>query len=59
MKEERDQQIHQGSKSFALEWMIAAMQILTIICMVKGKPAWKGSLSLLFFGGAFALFYQY
>ena len=26
---------------------------------VKGNPAWKGSLSLLFFGGAAALVYKY
>lgn len=59
VKDERDQQIDQGSKSCALEWMIAATQILTIVCLVKGNPAWKGSFSLLFFGGAFALFYKH
>ena len=38
--------------------VIAAAQILTILCLFKGNPAWKGSLSLLFFGVAFELFYK-
>ena len=29
------------------------------MCLVKGNPAWKGSLSLLFFGCAAALVYKY
>ena len=32
---------------------------MTIICLVKGNPAWKGSLALLFIGGAASLFYKY
>ncbi len=59
MKDERDEQIEVHAKSYALEFMIAATQVLTIMCLVKGNPAWKGSLSLLFFGAAFALFYKY
>lgn len=59
LKDERDQQIEVESKCFALEFMITATQILTVMCLVKGNPAWKGSLSLLFFGAAFMLFYQY
>lgn len=28
--------------------MVAAMQILAIMCFIKGNPAWKESLPLLF-----------
>ncbi len=59
IKDERDEQIDTGSKSMALEFVIAATQVLTIICLVKGNPAWKGSLALLFIGGAASLFYKY
>ncbi len=59
IKDERDEQIDIQAKSNALEYMAAATQILTILCLMKGNPAWKGSLSLLFFGVAFALFYKY
>ncbi len=59
IKDERDEQIDVHAKSHSLEYMIAATQILTVMCLVKGNPAWKGSLSLLFFGAAFGLFYKY
>ena len=58
-RDERDEQIDIHSKSAALEFVIAATQILTIMCLIKGNPAWKGSLALLFIGGAAALFYKY
>ena len=57
-KDERDEQIETNAKSYALEWVTAVTQILTIICIAKGNPAWKGTLSILFFAVAFALFYQ-
>lgn len=59
IKDERDKQIDLQAKNYALEYVIAATQILTIMCLIKGNPAWKGSLSLLFFGIAFELFYKY
>lgn len=59
IKDERDAQIDVQAKSHALEYMVATTQILTIMCFVKGNPAWKGCLSLLFFGASFALFYKY
>lgn len=59
LKDERDKQIETNAKSYALEWVIAVTQILTIICIAKGNPAWKGTLSILFFGIAFTLFYKY
>lgn len=58
-KDERDKQIDLHSKSIALELMIAATQILTILCLIKGNPAWKGSLAMLFLGCAASLFYKY
>ena len=39
--------------------MTTVTQILTIICIVKGNSAWNGTLSILFFAIAFALFYQF
>lgn len=58
-RDERDRQIETRSRSHALDFVIAATQILTIMCLIKGNSAWKGSLSLLFIGGAAALFYKY
>lgn len=55
----RSEQINVQARSHALAYVIAAAQILTILCLVKGNPAWKGSLSLLFLGVAFELFYKY
>lgn len=57
--DERDQQIDTYSRSTALDFMIAATQVLTVICLIKNNPAWKGSLALLFIGGAARLFYKY
>ncbi len=59
VKDERDEQIDVQAKSYSLEYVTAATQILTFMCLIKGNSAWKGSLSLLFFGVAFALFYKY
>ncbi len=59
LKDERDRQIDVQAKSHALEYVIAATQILTVLCLIKGNPVWRGSLSLLFFGIAFMLFYKY
>lgn len=58
-KDERDEQIDTGSKSAALDFVITATQVLTVMCLIKGNPAWKGSLALLFIGGAARLFYKY
>lgn len=68
IKNERDKQtdvqaklreVEPRLKIHPLEYVIAATQILTVMCLIKGNPAWKGSLSLLFFGAAFGLFYKY
>ena len=58
-KDERDEQIDTSSKSAALDFVITATQVLTVMCLIKGNPAWKGSLALLFIGGAARLFYKY
>lgn len=55
LKDERDEQIEVRSKYHALDFLVAATQILTVMCIIKGNPAWKGSLSTLFFGGAAAV----
>lgn len=59
VKKERDKQIDTCSRSAALNFVIAATQVLTMLCLVKRNPAWKGSLSLLFFGAAVQLLYKY
>lgn len=58
-KDERDKEIQTKSESHALSFMTAATQILTVICLFKGNPAWKGGLALLFIGAATALLYKY
>ena len=40
----------------AMDVVVAAGQVVTVLCLVKGNPAWRGTLSLLFFGCAAALF---
>lgn len=59
IKDERDRQIDTAARSHALDFVVAATQVLTVLCAVKGNPAWKGSLSLLFLGGSAMLFYKY
>jgi len=59
LKDERDRMIEVSSSSYALEYMVLATQVLTLVCFVKGNPAWKGSLSLLFLGAAAKLFGKY
>ena len=43
-------------KITVLEIVIAATQVLTVICIFKGNTVWKGSLSILFIGIAASLF---
>ncbi len=59
IRDERDEQIEVQSRARSLEYVVAATQVLTVICLLKGNPAWKGSISLVFFGAAFELFYKY
>ena len=59
VKDERDQFIQTNSRSYALEWATAATQIVTVLCAIKGNPAWKGTLSILFFSIAFSMFYHF
>lgn len=59
VKDERDEMIETRSKSYALESVAAVTQVFTIICLIKGNPAWIGSLSILFFALAFEMFYQH
>lgn len=59
MMDERDKEIEKTSKSYALEFVVGVTQVLTLVCIVKGNAAWKGTLSLLFFGIAAQLYYKY
>nr|WP_297283433.1 hypothetical protein [uncultured Agathobaculum sp.] len=47
VKDERDEQIDVQAKSYSLEYVTAATQILTFMCLIKGNSAWKGSLSFV------------
>lgn len=51
-KDERDTMIETQARSHALEGMIVATQILTLICILKHNPAWRAGLALLFIGAA-------
>ncbi len=59
VRDERDEMIDRDAKNWSLELVVCATQVLTVICAVKGNSAWKGSLSLLFFGVAAGLLYKY
>ena len=59
IRDERDEQIEVQSKAHSLECVLSATMILTVICLLKGNPAWKGSISLAFFEAAFEIFYKY
>lgn len=61
-KDERELAIEKEARSYALEGMIVATQILTLICVLKHNSAWKAGLALLFIGGAaefWSLYKQY
>lgn len=57
--DERDDEIDVHSKSSAWEFTAAAAQIFTIMCVVKGNPAWRGGLALIFLGMAANMFYRF
>ena len=59
VKDERDEQIDTSSKSVALDIVITATEILTIICIIKGNPTWKGSLRILCIDLSIGLMYKY
>ena len=59
IKDERDEKIGKDAKVYAFELIIAITQVLTIMCIIKGNPAWKVTISILFFGVAFLLFYEF
>lgn len=59
IRDERDEQIEVQSKARSLEYVLSATTILTVICLIKGNPAWKGFISLAFFEAAFEIFYKY
>lgn len=51
-KDEREMAIEKEARSYALEGMIVATQILTLICVLKHNPAWKAGLAVIFFAVA-------
>lgn len=59
VRDERDEQIEVHSKASSLNYVLTVTTILTVMCLLKGNPAWKGFISLAFFEGAFEIFYKY
>lgn len=59
LKDERDEQIDTDSKSIALNFITTAVEILTIMCLIKGNSAWKGCLGVLCVSVAVVLLYKY
>ena len=59
IRDERDEHIEVHSKAHSMEYVTTIAMILTVMCLLKDNPAWKGSLSLAFFGAAFELFYKH
>lgn len=59
IRDERDEHIEVYSKAHSLEYVLTVSMILTVICLLKGNSAWKGSISLAFFAAAFEIFYKY
>lgn len=58
-KDERDMQIDLRADNHALTFVKAGIQLLTIACLLKKNPAWHGTLSMLFLGGAAELLYKH
>ena len=50
--DEQDRAFTITAKGVAWDCVTVAAQILTILCVVKGNPAWKACLSLIFLGMA-------
>jgi hypothetical protein len=40
IKDERDENIGKDAKVNAFEWLIAITQVLTMMCIIQGNPAW-------------------
>ena len=59
IRDERDEQIEVQCRARSLEYVLSATTILTVICLLKGNPAWKGTISLAFFEAAFEILYKY
>lgn len=59
LKDERDEQIDTDSKSIAGDFVTTAVEILTIMCLIKGNSAWKGCLGVLCVSLSVRLLHKY
>ncbi len=59
LKDERDEQIDSDSKNVSWAFVTTGIQILAIMCLVKGNPAWKGCIGALSIGCSVELLYKY
>lgn len=56
--DERDREIDERSKGRAMDLVTGCAELFTILCILKGNPAWLGGLALLLMGMAAGLFYR-
>ena len=59
VKDERDIQLEIQGRSWASELMIAVLELMMVVCLVKGDPAWKICLGTTFIGAGGVLGYLY
>ena len=56
--DERDREIDILSKGKALDLLAGCAELFTILCILKGNPAWMGGLALLLLGMAAGCWYR-
>lgn len=55
--EQQDTKIQ--AKSHALDVIITITELVTIVCFIKGNPAWRGGLGILLSSISTVFFYKY
>lgn len=55
---ERDQEIEACANSKALGFGAGCLELFTVLCAVKGDPAWRGGLALLLLGMSASMLYR-
>ena len=56
--DERDQEIEAQANSRALGFGAGCLELFTVLCAVKGEPAWRGGLALLLLGMSASMLYR-
>ena len=58
-KDERDREIETQARSRAVDVMVAAAELLMLVCLFKGNIAWRGFLGVTLLGVGAALAFQH